>query len=133
MLSLGQISTILDPFFDTCTAVRRQRRQQQSRAAAATTTPAATATTPTTANIAQRKFLALPPHEEGSLSAVSGGAEDGCVIGGAESAASDSGRALQDFLGSGNSAWVDMVQEMEAEKLNDSNKAVSRSVNVIAP
>lgn len=34
----------------------------------------------------------------------------------AAAAAADSGGALQEFMGSGNSAWVDMVQEMEAEK-----------------
>lgn len=135
MLSLGQISTILDPFFDTCTAVRRQQQQQRSQAAAATAATtaaaAAAATSATTVAITQREFLALPLHDDGPLSAGTGGAENGCVIGGAESAASDSGGALQDFLGSGNSAWVDMVQEMEAEKLNDSDKR-SRSVNVIA-
>ena len=45
-------------------------------------------------------------------------------------AASDSG-ALQDFLDSGNSAWVDMVQEMEAEKQQSNEKVVR--LNVILP
>ena len=36
--------------------------------------------------------------------------------------------ALQDFLGSANSAFVDMVQEMEAEKQQSNEKVVRLNV-----
>ncbi|CAM9833435.1 unnamed protein product [Laminaria digitata] len=126
-LSLTQISSILDPFFDTCIAVR----QQHQRSLAATT---AAAVAPT-ATIATREFLSPPL--QGSVSVVMGDAGDsgsGAMVGQETSgaaAALDSSGALQDFLGSGNSAWVGAIQEMEAEKQQNDEKKVVRRLNVV--
>lgn len=127
-LSLTQISSILDPFFDTCIAVRRQHQRSLAATTAAAVAP--------TATIATREFLSPPL--QGSVSVVMGDAGDsgsGAMVGqeasGAAAEASDPSGALQDFLGSGNSAWVGMVQEMEAEKQQNDEKKVVRRLNVV--
>ena len=138
-ISLAQVSNILDPFFDTCiAAVRRQRQQQRSQAAASATAAAATAA----ATAATHKFLTPLLHGADSVSVVRDDAGDSgdmgqgdavCSASSATAAASDSGGALQDFLGSGNSAWVDMVQEMEAEKQQHDQQQQVVRLNVILP
>lgn len=104
-LTLEELSQILDPFFDTCTAVRKQR--QDARAAAGAVTAVAAVVTS-----APRGDLAAESSESAFLSSVAVDAHSFT-----KGVASSS--ALRDFLGAGNSAWMDMVQEMEEEK-NDS-------------
>ena len=120
VLSPTQISTILDPFFDTCIAVRREGQQQRSRAAASASAPADAAA----ATAATREFLTPPLHGAHSPSVVIDDVGDSGAMG---AAPPDFG-ALQDFLGSANSAFVDMVQEMEAEKQQSNEKVVRLNV-----
>lgn len=109
-LSLGQLSNILDPFFDSCTAARerklRQRRQRRTLCR--------------TKNL-QQTATARRSIEEPSKSPSLGNALLSAVAVEGGSASLD-GRhqttsgALRDFLAMDNTAWKDMVQEMEDEK-----------------
>lgn len=99
-LSLGQISHVLDPFFDTCLAVRRRRHAASRNAAAAF----ATANHEPTSQ--QQRSV------ESAFLSASGVALVEDSVAGATSVAG----SLMDFLAPGNSAWMDMIQEMEMEK-----------------
>lgn len=110
-LSLQQLSSILDPFYDTCSSALRQQRKRLAarQATAARPTPPA-AGEPTTSSCCQLAPTAVVV-EHSFLSQVG------------ESKANQSGRsssvncgAIQDFMSVGNSAWMNMIQDMEAEK-----------------
>lgn len=94
-LSLGDLSKVLDPFFDTFAARRQQRLQARERAAAADAVARLRA---------DAAFLSVMG--EGDADDTSAGA--GCAAGGFD--------ALRDFLTCPAGAAWDMVQEMEAEK-----------------
>lgn len=99
-LSLRQISHVLDPFFDTCLAVRG-RRHATSRNAIATF--AAAKHEPSTQQ--QRSVESAFLSASGVAQAEDSVAAPNAVAG-----------SLRDFLAPGNSAWMDMIQEMEMEK-----------------
>lgn len=114
-LSLGQLSTILDPFFDTCAALRAQQ-QPRTSVCARTSQPRAAAVVATAATAVKRE-----ESEQRHVSTVGGSflsvVSTRVATGGASSdGLSQGGDALRDSFDLGNSAWMDMVQEMEAEK-----------------
>ncbi|CAM9682175.1 unnamed protein product [Ectocarpus sp. 8 AP-2014] len=131
-VSIDQISSILDPFFiDTCQFFKQQSssppRQQAPAATVGTTTNAAAAaaadTSDTTDAAAADQLWRI---ENAFLSGVEANADDaqsGAQEGDATAAGAvdvcrnDNGaRALQNVLGSGSSAWMETVRDMEAEK-----------------
>ncbi|CAN0109125.1 unnamed protein product [Ectocarpus fasciculatus] len=117
---------ILDPFFvDTCHFFKQSsppREQQAPAATIGTTANAAAAaaadTTDAAADQAWRLEAAFLSGVEATADARSGGQEGDASAGGAVDVGrnDDGARALQNFLGSGNSAWMESVRDMEAEK-----------------
>lgn len=123
-LSLQQLSGILDPFFDTCSrrAVTLRRRRDSRRREAAIAARKAASTT-SVASPPRSKFSSaevvsavavqrcfVSPTIEPRRSVVPIDDQEGCP------APVGCGCALRDFMSADNSAWMDMVQDMEAEK-----------------
>ncbi|CAN0457895.1 unnamed protein product [Ectocarpus sp. 12 AP-2014] len=129
-VSIDQISSILDPFFvDTCQFFKQsspppQRHQApaatvgintNAAAAAADTTEAAAAAADQPWRI-ENAFLS---GVEATADDAQSGAKEGdaTAAGAVDVCRNDNGaRALQNVLGSGSSAWMETVRDMEAEK-----------------
>lgn len=117
LISFKQLSSILDPFYDTCSSALLHQSQRlaarKATTAARPATPAGgatvdAATTPCCCQLAPAAVVV----EHSFLSQVGIGKahEDG------RSSPSMNCGALWDFISVGNSAWMDMIQDMEADK-----------------
>lgn len=128
-LSLQQLSGILDPFFDTCSrraiAIRHRRdaRRQDAALAVSTATSGtkeakATITSPPCLRLSSAKVVPaaavqrcfLSQTSEPLRSVIPTDNQQGCP------APVSCGCALRDFMSMDKTAWMDMVQDMEAEK-----------------
>ncbi|CBN80190.1 expressed unknown protein [Ectocarpus siliculosus] len=143
-VSMDQISSILDPFFvDTCQFFKQQSspppRQQAPATTVGTTTNdydyAAAAAADTTDAAAtdqpwRMENAFLSGVEATAYDAQSGAQEgDATAAGAVDVGRNENGaRALQNVLGSGSSAWLETVRDMEAEK-NDMLRLDVRSPN----
>ncbi|CAN0423471.1 unnamed protein product [Ectocarpus sp. 12 AP-2014] len=129
-VSIDQISSILDPFFvDTCQFFKQPSpppRQQAPSATVGTNTNAAAAAA-AAADTADAAAADQPWRIENAFlsgveatpdEAQSGAQEgDATAAGAVDVCRNDNGtRALQNVLGSGSSAWMETVRDMEAEK-----------------
>lgn len=114
-VSFDQLSSILDPFFvDTCNFLKQSPWSPKQEAHAPASTVAAN-----NANSYDERLEAayLSPWGEATGDALDCAQQQKADLGTTSSTSSNGGGgALQDFLSSGNSAWMETVQDMEAEK-----------------
>lgn len=117
-LSFDQLSSILDPFFDDTCNFLKQSTWGQSKQEAAPAPTANVAATASHANTCHERAETayLSPWGEATGDALDCAQQQKVDLGGGSNNGSGGGGALQDFLSSGNSAWMETVQDMEAEK-----------------
>ncbi|CAM9447040.1 unnamed protein product [Hapterophycus canaliculatus] len=109
-LSFDQLSSVLDPFFvDTCNFLKQSpwAPKQDSLSAAETVAPIHA-----DSSDGRLEAAYLSPWGEATGDALDCAQQQKADL----SSGNGSGGALQDFLSSGNSAWMETVQDMEAEK-----------------